>query len=470
MARPQLRFKVGDRVLAKYDEGWEEAFITKLWSREERGLASYRMRTVRGSENIYTDIDSNDSVRAYTETGLPRVIQEIQCGSSWEDVESLLDSYSIDVDVVGSSLLLHAATAGNEDVVTDLIETYGVSEATCDKDGRNILHIALLHKHFELVEAIRDDYEDLFLKADNKGLNVIHYLEWAKRMKQPEMVKILEKYINELRIHHKFGLVTSTATEKVSRLEGALESKDQEIMKELLAVSVLIDEWGLYKSELIKLHDLQVQLTLLGTTCCKKGFLQSLMYVLEFLAPLRLLDPEIYTEKWDLMVRAAIYGPQQNAFPNYSDARRMESCPGRWARELNYVYIDWSPVDTPFLEFIQHSLQHFSARSRRADNWDDMVVAYMGKTIFAAVTGGVLVAERCEILQNLLSHQLGAESGVSLSIHLFVVQGQLHLLQWAVRAGHIDLKSPVSACASLVEHVHTLSWLTLETKRKNKAR
>ncbi len=261
MEKPPLRFKVGDRVLARCGGGvWKEALVTKLWSREERGLAPYRMRTAQGKEDIFTLIDSTDSVRAYTETGLPRVIQEIQCESSWEDVERLINSYSIDVDVVGSSLLLHAATAGNDDVVTKLVDAYGVSEATCDKDGRNILHIALLHKHFHLVDVIREEYEDLFLKADNKGLNVIHYfvmsknatllrkllygedffedtsssniadlvdphyqryddvklervtnvitpLEWAKRMKQPEIVKILEKYINELRIIHKMSRI-----------------------------------------------------------------------------------------------------------------------------------------------------------------------------------------------------------------------------------------------------------------------
>ena len=169
MEKAPLRFKVGDRVLARCGGGvWKEAFITKLWSREERGLAPYRMRTVEGKEDIYTHVDSKDSVRAYTETGLSRITQEIQCGSSWEDVEGLIDSYSIDIDVVGSSLLLHAATAGNDDVVTRLIDAYGVSEATSDKDGRNILHIALLHKHFHLVDVVREEYEELFLEADNK--------------------------------------------------------------------------------------------------------------------------------------------------------------------------------------------------------------------------------------------------------------------------------------------------------------
>lgn len=52
MERAKLRFKVGDRVLARCGGGiWKEAIMTQVWSWEGR---PYKMRTVQDNEDIYT--------------------------------------------------------------------------------------------------------------------------------------------------------------------------------------------------------------------------------------------------------------------------------------------------------------------------------------------------------------------------------------------------------------------------------
>lgn len=348
---------------------------------------------------------------------MPRVIQEIQCGSGWKVIEGLVSSYCIDVATVGPSLLLHAATAGNDEVVTELIDNYNVSEATCDKDGRNMLHIVLLHKHFPLVEIIRKDFEDLFLKADNKGLNAIHYIimsknvallecllydnflentssfdianlvdlhfqrfddattervtnvitpvEWAKRMKQPEMVKVLEQYVNELRVIYKMSITTTLFTYEAGRSEGALTARDQLILTELMEVSQLIDELGLQRSSLIKMPSLLTQLSCLATYCCNEVCFESVKYLIEnFFSLLHDHNPDgKFAQRMGFMLRDTIMGPYSQAFPNSMDKNRIEDNPGRWAREVGSLFEDWSP-DTSLLAFTQETVTKCKERTK----------------------------------------------------------------------------------------------------------
>ena len=80
----KLRFSVGDRVLACHEDEWREAVVTKLWSDEgQRKPAPYRMRVSATEDDIYTMHDENDTVRSYTELGLPRLLQSIACGDEW---------------------------------------------------------------------------------------------------------------------------------------------------------------------------------------------------------------------------------------------------------------------------------------------------------------------------------------------------------------------------------------------------
>eukprot|EP01032_Pedospumella_encystans_P016533 gene16533-18862_t len=464
-----LRFKVGDRVLAcTYGAQWHEAVVTDSYCRTEDGsTAIYRMLSADGKMDLCTTVDSTDSVRAYVEPGLPRVVQAIQCRSSWADLKVILAVHSIDVRLVGSNLLLHAASSGCIDILIELILEYGVPESTCDKDGRNILHLALLHKQFGMVDLISKYYQKLLTKSDSKGFNAIHYvimskntellrkvlynlkyfeeidcssvanlvdihrlrydnerlhqitnvitpLDWAKRMKQVEMVDILEKFMHELR------------------------------MECLLKRIELYDEWN-------------EENTFLQLTTISERMKEANLSV----------DPWQYTVIVGLVVSGIISGPANQIFPASAHRNLMQGVPTKLAEELSRVYYDWAVGDS-LLEFTQVKLTEWIAWNEHLDNgdpWGEAVVDYLQAVVHRADTG-VLVVERAEVLNYLLSHH----SGVLLHPHKFVVQGQLHLLQWAVRAGHIDLKCHVSMCASLVEHVQSLSWLTLEIKRKNKPR
>lgn len=110
----KLRFSVGDRVLACHEDEWQEAVVTKLLSDEgQRKPAPYRMRVSATEDDIYTMHDENDTVRSYTEHGLPRLLQSIACGDEWSTVQSQITRYSVDVGLVGANLLLQAASSGN---------------------------------------------------------------------------------------------------------------------------------------------------------------------------------------------------------------------------------------------------------------------------------------------------------------------------------------------------------------------
>lgn len=356
MART-LRFKIGDRVLAKNNAQWREAVITDLWTMMEGvGFATYVMRPVDEDRDLYTTVDSTHTVRAYVEPGLPRVIQAVQCGSSWENVQAMMVAHSMDVSLIGASLLLHAATAGHQEVLIELICSYGVPESTCDKDGRNILHIALLHKRFALVDLISRFYQKLFTKADSKGFNSIHYivmskntelmrkvlydtayfdeiqhlsivhlvdlhgarfgkdinlpnstitpLDWAKRMKLTEMADILQTYMHELRIEC-----------LLQRIELLDEWNAETTFSKLRAVSDQMKQVGL--PNLLSLHQLIPLLLQIGDACSQRGSLTTLRYLLEtFMSPLQVSDPEKYKMCLEWLISAAISGPPCQKFPS----------------------------------------------------------------------------------------------------------------------------------------------------------
>ena len=119
--------------------------------------------------------------RPSVDSGLPTVLQAIQYGDAWPVVNNHIAKYSIDVKVVGQALLLSTASAGNSDVAQQLIRIHRVSCSSCDINGRNILHISLLHKQFEYVVLICCEFHEQLLQGtDNKGFNFVHYLVMSK--------------------------------------------------------------------------------------------------------------------------------------------------------------------------------------------------------------------------------------------------------------------------------------------------
>eukprot|EP01032_Pedospumella_encystans_P026656 gene26656-30125_t len=293
----KLRFSVGDRVLACHEDEWREAVVTKLWSDEgQRKPAPYRMRVSAATEDdIYTMHDENDTVRSYTELGLPRLLQSIACGDEWSAVQSQITRYSVDVGLVGVNLLLQAASGGNTDVVERLIDDYNLPESTCDKDGRNILFTARLHKQADLVDFIAESYPSLAEGVDGKGFNVVHYiimmgdadylrrllngqlfpalpptrltslvdthnkrygraeverisstptpLEWAKRTKKTNMVQVLEKFAEQLRVAVMINALNYYGKPKIS---------DDDLVREMTCITSQIHEKDLVVGELYR--------------------------------------------------------------------------------------------------------------------------------------------------------------------------------------------------------------------------
>eukprot|EP01032_Pedospumella_encystans_P027297 gene27297-30855_t len=506
----KLRFSVGDRVLARHENEWREAVVTKLWSDEgHRKPAPYRMRVSATEDDIYTMHDDNDAVRSYTEHGLPRLLQSIGCGDEWSAVQLQITRYSVDLGLVGSNLLLQAASGGNTEVVERLIDDYNVPESTCDKDGRNILFTALLHKQADLVEFIAESYPSLAEGVDGKGFNVVHYiimmgdtdylrrllngqlfsdlppfcltslvdthnkrygcaerektsstptpLEWAKRTKKTDMVQMLEKFGKQLSVAELFDLTHGIAA-KIG---------DVELLRQLKSISSQIQLCGLEVVELYRVDTTLSSMISIASNCCQEGKLASLRYMFDFFfAPLVDSLPEIYVKHVTKCLRDAIRGPENQAFPREMDRYKLTEEPHTWANRLNALCPE-EHENSSYVSNLRVKLKEIKGMKRTA-TWDEMLVDFLEKTIMKAKSG-VLINERAAVLEYLMTLRPPLQREF-LPVHEFVVHGQLHLLQWAVRAGHIDLKSPVSACASLVEHVHTLSWLTLETKRKNKAR
>jgi len=460
--------------------------------------------------NLYATVDSTNNVRAYVEPGLPRVIQAIQCGCSLADLKDMLATHSIDVSLVGSNLLLHAATSGNSEILIELIHEYGVPESTCDKEGRNILHLALLHKQFDLVDLMSKYYQKLLTKSDSKGFISIHYivmsknanllqnvlynnacfeevgfagitqlvdihrlryenerlhqatsiitpLDWARRMKQVDMVEILEQFMHVLRVEC-----------LLRGIELYDKWSEESTLLQLTAVSARVKEAKL--DSLVYLPEMVGLLTHIGIACGKRGSLQTFRLLWTFLQPLQSIDPWQHKTIVELMLSGVISGPANQIFPSHAHRERMKEKPTKLADEMNRIYrhYNWAGIDS-LLEFTQVQLTERIAHNIKyncKEPWDELVVDYLQAVVCRADTG-VLVTERAAVLNYLIG--LPAEV-VVLHPHKFVLQGQLHLLQWAVRAGHIDLKRPVGTCASLVEHIQSLSWLTLEIKRKNKPR
>ena len=76
-AHPPLRFKVGDRVILKVELDWKEALVDQLWGWRDNKSVPYILKLVSNGNKYFALVDSNSTIRTYTELGLPRLLQAV---------------------------------------------------------------------------------------------------------------------------------------------------------------------------------------------------------------------------------------------------------------------------------------------------------------------------------------------------------------------------------------------------------
>ena len=69
-------------------------------------------------------------------------------------------------------------------IVDWLIEECKVEAATCDIEGRNMMHIALMNQQLKFFDEIFKYHKELLRTVDNKQFNVLHYIVMSKDAEQ----------------------------------------------------------------------------------------------------------------------------------------------------------------------------------------------------------------------------------------------------------------------------------------------
>ncbi len=425
--------------------------------------------------------------RPTVDSGLPAVLQSIQYGDEWSVVNNLITRFSIDVKVVGQALLLSTASVGNSDVAQQLIRVHRVPCSACDINGRNILHISLLHKQFEYVLLICCEFHEKLLQGtDNKGFNFVHYLvmskstevlrmflyrnfstlkrmydipwqqiaalvdtenkrhgksemetitntisplDWAKRTKQTESAELLQTYLNQLRAHCLFETFT----------QGMRRKEDNKILREMTELTAQLVGLAVTIQEMISFGDTRSLLMSIGRNVSMDGKLRSLTYLVRnWLAPLKTVSEPIYWRLIEQLRSAAASGSEKQAFPIRKHETFYKKNPLYLMYHINRHLSPWdgrSPLHDTFRNAISEMSRKSGYVSKTSfdeaeeddyHNWEEIGVDYLQKMLLK-MEGGLLVTERAAVLEYLMTLRPPSQREILL-LHEFVIQGQLQLL------------------------------------------
>ena len=192
----KLRFKVDTKVVIncktsgkeKKWQKWRPAIIIKLWHIEDSKLYPYLVRRLSDNTTLYIPEDSIDlcveMINDGMSTNIGILLQMIHCHESIKTLNEIITYYKLDINKISSHMLFTAAGVGRSDVILFLHDAKQDVEVI-DDQGRNILHIAILKKQFELLywaNKVIFESSDLLHKllkliqgSDNRGFTILHY-------------------------------------------------------------------------------------------------------------------------------------------------------------------------------------------------------------------------------------------------------------------------------------------------------
>ena len=218
-----MKFQKGERVLGRSNEdsNWNickviDCFIPNIDNADD--IPEYNLLDCYC--NTFYVYEDTCFIRKFIDNPVNRIKQSIEYGDNANDIEYLIKTYQLDINLIYKDIFEVSLLYGNLSVLQYLNSVNYISSHDYDifdSQGRSIIHIASLRKDHRLLygkelECLLGNRDRVFKALDGKKKSLLHYIVTI------DNIDYL-KYFVENDLIHLYDLYRYTDNDKVSMLE-----------------------------------------------------------------------------------------------------------------------------------------------------------------------------------------------------------------------------------------------------------